>query len=199
MEDYMVLANYIQSFPVNEDGLHEISADDERYASVYGEGRITNVTEEPAEPEVLAEGWSGYTLWTLTEDGILTIAPSGQTYNGKVNMRNYWKQNGELVLPWGEYADLITTVVVEEGVNAIGQMAFYELPNLKTVVLADSVDEIRNYAFKNVKTLVEINLEVVEAIREGAFYGCSALENVEFAENVEIGEWAFSRTAVTLP
>ena len=40
MEDYMVLANYVQSFPVNENGLHEIPADDARYASVYGEGRI---------------------------------------------------------------------------------------------------------------------------------------------------------------
>ncbi len=41
MEDYMVLANYIKSFPVNENGLHEIPVDDERYASVYGEGRIS--------------------------------------------------------------------------------------------------------------------------------------------------------------
>ena len=41
MEDYMVLANYVKSFPVNENGLHEIPADDERYASVYGEGRIS--------------------------------------------------------------------------------------------------------------------------------------------------------------
>ena len=42
-----------------------------------------------------------------------------------------------------------------------------------------------------------------------AFYGLpnltevvlheSALENVTFAEGVEIGDWAFSRTSVTLP
>ena len=37
----------------------------------------------------------------------------------------------------------------------------------------------------------------VEFIREGAFYGCSALENVSFAEGVEIGDWAFSHTPVT--
>ena len=40
MEDYMVLANYVKSFPVNEQGLHEIPADDARYANVNGEGRI---------------------------------------------------------------------------------------------------------------------------------------------------------------
>ena len=154
-----------------------------------------------ADPEVkvLAEGWSGYTLWKLTDDGVLTVSPSGQTYNGKVNMRNYWKVDGVLTLPWGEYAELITKVVVEEGVNTIGQMAFYELPNLTEVQLPDSAVEIRNYAFKNCKSLTTINLEVVENICEGAFYGCSALENVELAENVQIGDWAFSKTPVVLP
>lgn len=43
-EDYMVLANYIQSFPVNEDtGLPTISADS-GYVNVNGSGRITIIT-----------------------------------------------------------------------------------------------------------------------------------------------------------
>ena len=29
---------------------------------------------------------------------------------------------------------MITTVVIEDGIHDIGQMAFYELPNLTTVV-----------------------------------------------------------------
>ena len=42
MEDYMVLANYIQSFPVDEEtGLPTITAENSPYESVYGEGRIT--------------------------------------------------------------------------------------------------------------------------------------------------------------
>ncbi len=154
-----------------------------------------NGEEEPApEPEVVASGWSGYTQWTLTDDGTLTFAPSGEVLdNGKVNMRNYWKENGVLTLPWGEYADLITTVVVQEGIHGVGQMTFYELPNLKTVVLADSVEEIRSYAFKNATSLTDINLEVVEVIREGAFYGCSGLENVNLAEGTVVEDWAFSK------
>ena len=47
-EDYMVLANYIQSFPVGETGLPTIPADSV-YADVHGEGRITILTE--AQPE----------------------------------------------------------------------------------------------------------------------------------------------------
>ena len=155
--------------------------------------------EEPA-PEVIAEGWSGYTTWVLTSDGVLTVTPTEQKLeNGETNMKNYWKVDGVLTLPWSDYAEQITKVVIEEGVNDIGQMAFYELPNLTEVVLPESLVEIRNYAFKNCASLTAINLEVVEFIREGAFYGCSALETASFAENVVVEDFAFTRTGVTYP
>ena len=155
------------------------------------------ITVEPV--EVIASGWSGYTTWELTSDGKLTFTATEQTEGGQTNMKNYWKVAGELTLPWGEYADMITTVVINEGINDIGQMAFYELPNLTEVVLPESAVEIRDYAFKNCQNLTTINLEVVENICEGAFYGCSALENVTFAENVTIADWAFTGTNVVLP
>ena len=88
---------------------------------------------------------------------------------------------------------------IEEGINAVGQMAFYELPNLVEVVLPESIGEVRNYAFKNTTSLTTINLEAAEAIREGAFYGCSGLENIQFAEGVVIEDWAFFKTPVVLP
>ncbi len=146
------------------------------------------------EAEVVATGWSGYTNWILTSDGVLTFVPTEQTENGQTNLKNYWKVNGVLTLPWSQYASMITKVVIEEGIHDIGQMAFYELPNLVEVVLPESAVEIRNYAFKNCQKLTTINLEVVEFIREGAFYGCSALEGIELAENVIVEDWAFTRT-----
>ena len=156
---------------------------------VYG----TEVLPEP-EPEIVAEGWSGYTTWRLTDDGTITFTPSGEKLeNGETNLKNYWKVNGVLTLPWTEYADLITKVVIEEGIHDIGQMAFYALPNLREVVLPESIVEIRNYAFKNCASLTAINLEHVDFIREGAFYGCSALENVSLADNVTIEDWAFTK------
>ena len=143
---------------------------------------------------VLAEGWSGYTTWVLTSDGTLTFTSSGQTLNGETNLKNYWKVGGVLTLPWGQYADMITKVVIEDGIHDIGQMAFYALPNLQTVELGKDVTEIRNYTFKNCTKLTSINLESVDYIREGAFYGCAALENITFAEGVVVEDWAFSRT-----
>ena len=172
----------------------EITVNYEDLAPAYDPAYI--VGAEQPEPEVIAEGWSGYTTWVLTSDGVLTFTPTDQTYGDEkqTNMKNYWKVNGVLTLPWTNYADMIVKVVIEEGIHDIGQMAFYELPNLVEVVLPDSAVEIRNYTFKNCKKLTTINLEVVEFIREGAFYGCSALENITFAEGVVIEEWAFSKT-----
>ena len=198
MEDYMVLANYVKSFPVNENGLHEIPADDARYASVYGEGRIRAYVPAP-EVVTLASGWSGYTTWTLTSDGTITFSATEERYNGKCNMANYHKINGVLTLPWTPYAEQITKVVVEDGINAIGQMAFYGLPNLTEVVLADSVEDIRNYAFKNCTSLTTINIGNVLVLREGAFYGCSSLTDVDYSGAIVVAEWVFSRTGVTYP
>ena len=104
-----------------------------------------------------------------------------------------------MTLPWGAYADMITTVVIEDGIHDIGQMAFYELKNLTTVQLGKDVTEIRNYAFKNCTSLVSINLENVDDIREGAFYCCTALVDVDLSDADTIEDWAFSKTGVTLP
>ena len=177
----------------------EITVDVENLAPAYDPAYIVGAEQPEPEVQTLAEGWSGYTVWKLTDDGVLTVTPTEEKYNGETNMKNYWKVNGVLTLPWGDYAEIITKVVIEEGVNDIGQMAFYELPNLVEVVLPESAVEIRHYAFKNCAKLTTINLEVVEVICEGAFYGCAALEDVQFANNVTIGDWAFSKTPVQIP
>ena len=156
----------------------------------------TEILPEP-EPGAIASGWSGYTTWQLTDDGVITFSPTEELWNGKCNMANYHKVNGVLTLPWGDYADLIETVVIEEGIHAVGQMAFYELPNLQTVILPESVEEVRNYTFKNVTTLQSINLENVSIIGEGTFYGCTGLTDVNLSGFVTVGDWAFAHSGIT--
>ena len=57
-EDYMVLANYVESFPVDEaTGLPTIPADSQ-YAEVTGNGRITIVHEPVAEEPVETTGYT---------------------------------------------------------------------------------------------------------------------------------------------
>ena len=165
---------------------------------VYQRGH--GLTYAAAEPAVLASGWSGYTTWELFENGTLVVSPTEERWNGKCNMKNYWKVGGKLSLPWSDYAEEITTVVIKNGVNAIGQMAFYELPNLKSVYLGRDVEEIRNYAFKNCRSLESVSVNAkLYYIREGAFYGDSALTAFNFPESFEAEEWAFTHTNIKPP
>ena len=84
-------------------------------------------------------------------------------------------------------------MVINEGIHDIGQMAFYELPNLVEVQLPETIVESRGYAFKNCTALTTINLENVDFIREGAFYGCTALQEVNLADDVVVEDWAFAK------
>lgn len=94
-EDYMVLANYIQSFPVNEEtGLPTITADD-GYSNVYGSGRITIITEEPAaaNEKITAAGEvytveEGDTLWKLAQKNYGTGTKWGMIYEANKDTVN---------------------------------------------------------------------------------------------------------------
>ena len=165
-----------------------------------GEVVITAAAAEKPAPAVIASGWSGYTTWALTEDGVLTFSPTDQTLGGQCNLRNYWKVNGVLTLPWGAYADMITAVVIEDGIHDVGQMAFYELQNLETVTLGADVVEIRNYAFKNCIALTTVTgTEGLQNICEGAFYGCSSLTELAVPEGCAVGDWAFGGSCPIAP
>ena len=175
-------------------------ADTGTYTSELAYERGHGITYAAAEPAVLASGWSGYTTWELFENGTLVFSPSDELWNGKCNMKNYWKVNGKLSLPWDAYAEQITTVVIKNGIHAVGQMAFYELPNLKSVYLGRDVEEIRDYAFKNCKSLESVSVNAnLYYIREGAFYGDSALTAFNFPESFEAEDWAFSHTNIKPP
>lgn len=110
--------------------------------------------------------------WALdTETGILEI-------DGEGAMKDYhWSE-----IPWSDYYDLVTEIIINEGVTTIGDRAFYELWKVKTVTIPSTV----------------------ESIGDGAFYNCSHLENVDIPEGVKsIGAYAFfeiyNLNSVTIP
>ncbi len=73
MEDYMVLANYIQSFPKDEtSGLPTVTAKNSVYGSVYGNGRITILPE--AFMDVKAGDWFYDSVVWAVKDGVTTGA-----------------------------------------------------------------------------------------------------------------------------
>ena len=112
--------------------------------------------------------------WSL-EDGVLTIS-------GRGAIDDYGKAASQ---PWYASRALITSIVVEEGVTAIGNFNFYGLTNLENVTLARSVTDIGDYAFKNCSGIKELTLPTkLVHIGESAFYGCTGLSQIELPNSL---------------
>ena len=86
--------------------------------------------------------------WVLSTNGTLTVSGSGGM---PIDMTDWGA-------PWRsvEYRNLITTVVVEEGVANIGSFAFQNLPNLTSAFIPSSVTFIGWWAFDDCPNLVEV-------------------------------------------
>ena len=129
-------------------------------------------------------GWGGDPVfWSFDpERRVLTISGEGAMAD---------------VSPWKAVRDLITAVVIEEGVTSVGSNLFGDCPKLMRVEMADSVREIRDFAFDGCRKLTEITISKgVERIGTKAFSNCTSLESIRLPGNVkEVGSSAFEGCA----
>ncbi len=131
---------------------------------------------------VVATGWSGYTTWELTEDGVLIFSGEGamKTYGSKTEM------------PWCQHLDKITCVVLNPGVTTVSDYAFYGAPNLRRVILSNTVTVIGTYAFKGCTALEQVYLPAsLTKISEAAFYGCTSLKEITIPKGIYT-IWAYT-------
>ena len=119
-----------------------------------------------------ADGSCGGGLtWTLSS-GTLTISKTGE---GTGAMTNSDLQN----VPWYNERNNITSVVIGDGVTAIGQYAFYYCSNLASLTIGSSLQTIGVWAFSGCSKLASVNLPAsVTNIGSSAFYECSNLSSV---------------------
>lgn len=112
--------------------------------------------------------------WSLS-GGVLTISGSG-------SMANY---NELSLAPWQGYKDSILSVVVENGVTNVGNLAFFKMDKLKTVRLADSVQTIGDWAFYYCSSLTIVELGSVNEIGESAFERCLSLTGIRLPSTLQ--------------
>ena len=93
-----------------------------------------------------------------------------------------------------EYVTTLTNFVFNEGLNKIGNKAFYDVRNVTTITLPDSVQEIDSYAFATMDNLTTFNFGIgLTKIPSRMFYDNLALTTFTIPEGiVEIGSYAFS-------
>lgn len=94
--------------------------------------------------------------------------------------------------PWIESKDLIEKVVIEDGVESIGEYAFYDFTSLTSIEIPNSVTTIGSNAFSQ-SSIESVALpENLQSISEYLFYYCESLTSVTIPSSVrEICNGAF--------
>lgn len=93
--------------------------------------------------------------------------------------------------------ELVTELVIPEGVTKIGGCAFYDYTGLTSISIPDSVTSIGERAFYNCFGLTNVTIpDSATNIGYCAFYNCSNLTNITIPDTVtNIGSQAFKKTA----
>ena len=79
----------------------------------------------------------------------------------------------------------VVNAIIDESVEEIDDEAFYENPNLRSVVCHDGLLRVGKCAFVNCISLQRVKMLGVKLIEEYAFYGCESLGDVEFGDKLE--------------
>ena len=134
-------------------------------------------------------------IWTLSSDGVLTIAGTG----------DMWDYNSLHRVPWYDNGLEIKTVRVLSGVTGIGETAFYRCENLTQVTIPEGVTRIGDSAFSGCSALTSVTLPESEtSIGSSAFSSCERLTSMTIPAGVTaISDYTFyqcdSLTEITIP
>jgi len=129
---------------------------------------------------------------TLDSNGVLTISTTQE--EGEAMPPDYVYDGSGNKVPWNTVRDNIKSVVIEDKVTTIGNLAFYNCTGLTSATIPESVTTIGYNAFYNCSGLTSATIpESVTTIGNFAFYNCTGLTSLTIPENVTtIGYSAFS-------
>ena len=106
-------------------------------------------------------------------------SPNYTLYIMKVGATGAMKNCDLENVPWYNERNNITSVVIGDGVTAIGQYAFYDCSNLASVTIGSSLQSIGVCAFSGCSKLASVNLPAtMTSIGDNAFDNCSNLSSV---------------------
>ena len=102
----------------------------------------------------------------------------------------YMHDYDEDEIPWAVHKPFIKSVVMECGLE-IADYAFQDCAELTTVTMPDTVQDIRNCAFKNTPKLTDVKLSADLDFIGGEAFSHSGLTAIELPDSVELSQGAF--------
>ena len=87
---------------------------------------------------------------------------------------------------WNKYDEKAKYIVIEDGITAIGDGAFYGFTTVQNITMADSVTSIGAWAFRSCTDLRRITLSKnLRTVGSTAFDGCLLLESIELPDGLK--------------
>lgn len=102
--------------------------------------------------------------WYIGNDGTLVIEGHGTMYD-----------YDEGTAPWYAKKEYIKNIVIRDGAASIGNFAFADLTEVKTLALPSTVTSLGICALKGMSGITELDISSVTAVHGGAFAQCSGL------------------------
>ena len=114
------------------------------------QGTLETTPEQERLPRLpgMADGKCGSLTWFISDEGKLSIS-------GKGRMPDY---SGSALAPWFDYREKILALEVEEGVLSMGDYAFFDCENLKTIQLPKSLTKLGKSCFVGCDSLALLDL-----------------------------------------
>ena len=171
------------------DGVTEITVAAEQGTAAYewavAQGLIEDLQESPVEDfEFIDNGDGTCTIKKYIGNETEVIVPRHDGSGNTVESINDFAFN---------YKSNITSIVLPDGLEIIGNNTFYECRNLISISMPNTVHTIGEWAFGYCRKLKEITLpNSLTSVSAHMFYDCWALSNIIIPDNVsEIGSYAF--------
>ena len=125
-------------------------------------------------------------FWHLYDDGTLVISGSG-------SMADYASVPATSRPPWYSQIARISSIVIEDGITAIGSYSFADCTHVISVSVPSSVKTIGAAAFVYCTAMKDLTLEEgIETLGVNAFLNCRDLTDVVLPESVtSLGNYAF--------
>ena len=139
----------------------------------------------------------GYTFVGWSNGGIISKGTVGnKNFKAEYSADVKLSDDSTIVIGLNNETENLVILSNYNGINvtAVGNEAFKNCSNLKSVTLPEAIASIGSYAFHNCKELKSINIpNSIKSIGVSAFLSCSSLEKIIVTNNVNsIGAFAFA-------
>lgn len=127
-------------------------------------------------------------VYEISEDGSYAMVTDYLSGITSIEIAQYYEDIPIKVIKADAFKDdVISSIIIPDGVTTIESGAFMDCTNLRSITLPDSVTTIGDDAFKGCTRLSELTLSCnVTTIGSGAFEGCTALKKITIPDGVEV-------------